>query len=712
MKISSKILLLCSSIIVVFSLFASWLCWHFSSTLLEARRSEIRQVVETAGGTLDHFARLSETGQLTLEEAQTLAKNLVRHLRFGENNYLWITDLQPRMLMHPFSPELEGRDLTAIQDPQSVHMFVKMAETARTDGAGFVGYAWQKQGVEQPVDKIAFVKLLPRWNWVIGAGFYLDDLQHALSRLYYLTFGTLALVVILALAAALLIARGISRPLQESAEIMEKIGKGDFSLCLELEGKDEIGRVAVALNQCIRQVREMFLNIRTMGVKIAVNTLNLSHQMEISAQNATRQGEMTQDIFASSQQTTAAHAEIAANTQKICSSISINLENARASFGELQQTTRSMDSMTGKIAGYTATMGLLGSESSEIKKIVALIKSIATQTSLLSLNAAIEAARAGRAGKGFAVVADEVKALAGRVNSASNEIEEKIASMIGHLDTCIRETGEIDEAARATQTTVARSCQSFETMIADLEQNDGQLQGITAAVEELSAANDEVHGKVVQIKQMSGEVEELMLVANDSSQELMTITENLQIMNGRFKTGKGYGEQIVKETRKARRAMRQVMEGMLDRGINIFDRDYQPVPGTSPQKYRTVYCDAFARELQPLYDQLVSDLQGAVFALCVDTNSYGATHNSFLSRPLTGDAELDIAQSRDQRFFDDPGSMKAATNTHQVLMHTYKRDNGEILVEFALPIMIAGRHWGALRLGCQPEAVYDMEFTV
>ncbi len=217
--------------------------------------------------------------------------------------------------------------------------------------------------------------------------------------------------------------------------------------------------------------------------------------------------------------------------------------------------------------------------------------------------------------------------------------------------------------------------------------------------------------KVNNINQISREVSDTMEEAKDSTESLYQITENLQRMNARFKTGKGYGEHCVNEVRKARGKIRKSMEKMLERGIDIFDRNYQPIPGTNPQKFQTAYVDAFTRELQPIYDKLVNDLKGGVFALCVDINGYGATHNSFCSQPVTGNPEVDAIHSRDQRIYDDPSSLAAATNTDPVLLHTYKRDDGSILSEFAMPIFINGKHWGALRLGCEPEVVMDMTYS-
>lgn len=715
LKISTKIFLLCGSIILVFTLVSSWLYLHFRSNLLESRRTEIRHVVESAYSTLDHYARLAENNQLSTEQAQAQAMEIIRHQRFGDNDYFWINDLQPRMVLHPLEPELEGQSLANTEDSDGMRMFVRMADLCRQDGEGFVEYAWQKEAGQKAVKKISFVKLLPQWNWVIGAGLYMDDIQQVLNRIFYVAFGILIAVIVAASVVVFFVTRAISQPLTQSAEIMENIGKGDFSLRIDLERQDEIGRLAKAVDGCMDNVREMFLNIRTMGVKIAVNTLNLSNRVEVSASNAVEQGQMAQDIFASSEETTSAHGEIAANTQKICASTTTNLDTARVSFKELMETNNSINAMTEKIAGYTKTINQMDAESQDIKKIVSLIKSIATQTSLLSLNAAIEAARAGQAGqagKGFAIVADEVKALAEQVNVASEDIAAKINNMLEHIETCIGESQEISDAAKTTQNTVAKSCQGFETMIADLEKSDDQLQSITASVEELSAANDEVHNKVTHINQMSREVSQLMDEAKGAAGDLYKTTEDLQRMNARFKTGKGYGEQIVVETRRARKKVRTVLESMLQRGIDIFDRSYEPVANTDPQKYRTSYTDVFARELQPLYDKLVNDIKGGVFAVCVDINGYAATHNSFVSQPPTGDPDIDIQHSRDQRIYDDESSLKAATSTNPVLLHTYKRDNGDILSEFAMPIFVGGKHWGALRVGCDPEVVADMSHSV
>ncbi|MCD4689471.1 MAG: hypothetical protein K8R55_09085, partial [Desulfuromonadaceae bacterium] len=384
-----------------------------------------------------------------------------------------------------------------------------------------------------------------------------------------------------------------------------------------------------------------------------------------------------------------------------------NLETAKVSFQELMDVNGHMNSMTEKIGSYTETINQMDAESQEIKKIVTLIKSIATQTSLLSLNAAIEAARAGQAGKGFAIVADEVKKLAEEVNVASENIAEKINTMLNHIETSIEESNEVSHFAKITQTAVAKSSASFKDMIRDFESNDDQLQGITASVEELSAANDEIHGKVTTISEVSQEVSQLMAEGQQLSQGLYEITESLLENNAKFITGTGYGEQVVGEAVKLRRKVRDILQDLHNRGTNVFDQSYQPIPGSAPTKYKTCYDDAFAGAVQGLTDNLMNGLKSCSFVLCVDSNGYAPTHNGIYAQTVTGNPETDRINSRDKRIFDDKAGLKSAQNTKPVLLHSYLRDTGEVLSEFALPIKIDGKHWGALRVALAPEVIMN-----
>ncbi len=494
------------------------------------------------------------------------------------------------------------------------------------------------------------------------------------------------------------------RPVRQLIEFfsMSASGEGDLSIRIPKITYDEFGELAETFNQFLASLRRMFLNVRMMGVNIAVNAAKVTRKVENSAENAGKQGELSRDIFAGSKETTAAHGEISNNTQEICASTSNNLETAKGSFQELITVSGNIHSMNDKLANYTETITSINAESQDIKNIVSLIKTISTQTSLLSLNAAIEAARAGKAGKGFSIVADEVKKLAEQVNAASENIADKINSVVKRIEVSMEESKEVAQFAQVTQEAVDKSCRSFQGMMEEFEKSDSQLQGITASVEELSASNEEIHSKVSTINTVSQEVGMLMKEADEFSKEMMSTTENMQELVSQFKIGEGYLETAIFKTKEYRDKAQEIMEQMLRKGIDVFDRNYQPITGTDPQKYNTVYDAYFESDLRPLYDRMLAEIEGGLYVVAIDFNGYAPTHCSKYAKPLTGDYQTDLVGSRDKRFFTDPTGIRCVQHTKRVLVQTYMRDTGEILSDISMPVMVGGKHWGGFRLGIDP----------
>jgi methyl-accepting chemotaxis protein len=111
--------------------------------------------------------------------------------------------------------------------------------------------------------------------------------------------------------------------------------------------------------------------------------------------------------------------------------------------------------------------------------------------------------------------------------------------------------------------------------------------------------------------------------------------------------------------------------------------------------------------MQRIYDDIVGQIPGGTFSLCVDENGYGPTHNTKYSKRPTGNQEQDIISSRDKRIFDDATGIRAAKNTEPVLLQTYMRDTGEILNDLSMPIYLGSKHWGALRVGFDPLALLN-----
>ncbi len=264
LKISHKIFLLSGAILIVFSLVVAWMYLDAKRNYVQARRNEIQHVVESAWGVLDYYAGLAENKQLDTETAKSQAIEVIRSLRFDADNYYWINDFQPRMVMHPFNQELVGQDLSEYRDPQGKALFVEMAELCRRQGQGFIEYVWHKPDSTMPVGKVSFVKQLPQWNWIVGAGVYTDDIDRNLAKVFYTTLGIFCALLLGVIVATLVVSRQIALPLGQAVEAMERLGNGNFDVHLGMVRKDEIGRMANAIDACVGNLRKLFDTIRSM----------------------------------------------------------------------------------------------------------------------------------------------------------------------------------------------------------------------------------------------------------------------------------------------------------------------------------------------------------------------------------------------------------------------------------------------------------------
>lgn len=158
----------------------------FERSLLERKREMIRELTNSAWSILASYEREIQAGLLSRAEAQQAAAERIRQLRYGPEgkDYFWLQDLTPRMIMHPYVPELEGRDLSSYEDERGARIFVEFAETVRRAGAGYVDYYWQwKDDPTLTVPKESYVRGFEPWGWIIGTGLYTEDVRREIARI-------------------------------------------------------------------------------------------------------------------------------------------------------------------------------------------------------------------------------------------------------------------------------------------------------------------------------------------------------------------------------------------------------------------------------------------------------------------------------------------------------------------------------------------------
>ncbi|MBK8944341.1 MAG: cache domain-containing protein [Ignavibacteriae bacterium] len=280
-NILTKILTLSSIAIIPFTFFLFLeILPNFKQTMLEDKRENIKQAVEVAYGIISNLEKDYKENKITFQDAQKEAIHQIKDIRFGEDNYFWINDDYPNMIMHPFKPELNGKSLRDLKDPNGIYLFNEMAKICKREGDGYVDYYWPKPGFEKPVPKISYVKYFKDWNWIIGAGLYVDDVDEKIANIterIFLIFGILTIVSsILVIFSSI----KISRPIKDLAIAAEQLANGQTNIEVKISSNDEVGKLASNFNIMSKNIKASIdqINQKSKEAEEAANSARLSQK--------------------------------------------------------------------------------------------------------------------------------------------------------------------------------------------------------------------------------------------------------------------------------------------------------------------------------------------------------------------------------------------------------------------------------------------------
>ncbi len=234
-------------------------------SLYRYKKDALKDNTNVAFSVIQEFYTKYKGGKLSEAEAKEKALDVIEDLRYAGDNYFWINDSRPFMVMHPFKPELNDKSLKESKDPHGKFLFVEMAQVAKSSGEGYVDYMWPKPGFSEPVPKISFVKHFKDWDWIIGTGVYVDDVEAEVASMTNGILFFLFIAIVITIIIGYFIGKMISKPLQDLTLSAGKVSAGDVELDVDTSLADEIGDLSRAFKNLVENQKKKVRAVQDMA---------------------------------------------------------------------------------------------------------------------------------------------------------------------------------------------------------------------------------------------------------------------------------------------------------------------------------------------------------------------------------------------------------------------------------------------------------------
>ncbi|CAN2046910.1 methyl-accepting chemotaxis protein [Candidatus Magnetomoraceae bacterium gMMP-1] len=527
----------------------------FRNELLKNKKEYLKSHIDLAISALKTY--LKEYQNISETEKHSGALELMRGLRYGPElkDYIFINDMNAKSVMHPYKPQIEGKDFSNFKDAKGKKHVVEMVDVCKKNEQGFVVYYWPKYGSDQAQPKLSFVKLFKKWNWIIGSGVYIDyidakvslkqagfdnqvkqasnEMQKQLNLIkakIEKDINKLIIFIILITLLVLFISliffyfctkSKLMKPMEELVDFAQSLSGNDFSKELKIQQKDEIGILAESLNK-------MKNNLQIRNIKIKENMSDMNEILTYIELVTEKIVPRSDQVFESSKSLSDGTSAQVESLEKISNAIieismqtKTNAENANQANLLAQEATKVAEQGDQQMKAMVKAMERISDASKDIARIIKTIDGIAFQTNLLALNAAVEAARAGQYGKGFAVVAEEVRNLAGRSALAALETTELIEDSIDKI---------INGTEIATKTST-----SLKKIVNETIHVTELIGKIAVSSKEQASGISEVNNAISQIDSITIQSADSAVKTANTTQKLAEQTSHLQQTLSRFK---------------------------------------------------------------------------------------------------------------------------------------------------------------------------------
>lgn len=212
--LSPKLIAMVGVLLIGFALFTAYMLNKYHATLMQERQAKTQRLVDNASNLVSFYYDKMLSGELSEDQAKRYALAAVKQVSFEQESYYWVMDTHPRMVMHPVQPHLDGTDLSDYIGPDGKKLFFDMINIVKNNGAGYIEYEWTKPGTPKGTlyPKISYIKIFDPWQWIIGTGVYIDDVNAAFWSAIYVTAGLSLTILMFILALVMTVSESLKKP--------------------------------------------------------------------------------------------------------------------------------------------------------------------------------------------------------------------------------------------------------------------------------------------------------------------------------------------------------------------------------------------------------------------------------------------------------------------------------------------------------------------
>ena len=337
--------------------------------------------------------------------------------------------------------------------------------------------------------KVMYYEYVPAIESYIAVSYYLTDINHEIYVLLSVIVVALVFSIVVFLLINRWVAKSITQPIKKAVDFAEQVAQGDLSVNIDLQQKDEVGQMAVALNEMIVKLRTVVSEI----IKGSDNIASAGHQVSATSL----------EISKGATDQAASVEEVSSTMEEMVSNIELNAQNAQNTEGISVLAHQGMKDV------FEKTHRSVEATDSIAQKI-GVINDIAFQTNILSLNAAVEAARAGEHGRGFSVVAEEVRKLAEISKNAANEIVTLSHESLEVVSSAGDKVGEMAPEIEKTTNLIQEISASSAEQLKGAEQVNLAIQELNTLTQQNASSSEELAASAQQLSAQADSLKELV----------------------------------------------------------------------------------------------------------------------------------------------------------------------------------------------------------